>query len=163
MATFRLVGSDTIIINRAALVDFAHGEVGKITFSTDIATVKTGKNLNAIFASNASGDQATMEIRVLRGTADDVRLNSIVTTYRNDPVAFTLVSGSFSKKLGAGDGSVISDLYTFGGGVPTKNPEAISNVEGDVEQAITLYTFQFASAARIMSTAAPVVIAPAVV
>ena len=148
MSTFRLVGSDTIVINGNTLADFGHGEIGKISFGTDLATVKTGKNKNAIFAANASGDQATMEIRVLRGTPDDKTLNSIIISYKNDPIGFNLVTGTVAKKIGDGAGGISSDNFVLAGGVPTKNVEVISNVEGDVEQAISLYTFQFSAATR---------------
>ena len=148
MTVYRLVGSDTIIINARTFSDFGHGEVGKITFATDIATVKTGKTKNGIIASNASGDQATLELRLLRGGADDTDLNTLLLSYKTDPISFVLLAGSLAKKLGQGDGNVTTDLFTLSGGVFTKNPEVISNVEGDVEQAIVLYTIQFVSATR---------------
>ena len=151
MTTFRLVGNDTFILNARVLADFGHGEVGKITFSTDIATVKTGKTKNAVFASNASGDQATLEVRVLRGSDDDKFLNTQVTTYKSNPVGYTLMTGTITKKLGDGAGNIINDTFVLSGGVPSKNVEVTSNVEGDVEQAITIYTFQFASAARVIA------------
>lgn len=145
---FRLVGNDTILINGRTLADFGHGEIGKITFETAVVTVKTGKNGSAIFASNESGNQATVEIRVLRGSSDDKALNTINLQYKTDPVSFTLINGVITKKLGDGAGAITSDTFTLTGGVITKNVEVLSNIEGDVEQAISVYTMQFATAAR---------------
>jgi hypothetical protein len=46
---------------------------------------------------------------------------------------------------------VISDQFALTGGVITKNVDVVSNVEGDVEQAITVWTLQFAYAARTIA------------
>jgi hypothetical protein len=162
---FRLVGNDTIILTlpiangvRTMTDFFGHGEIGKITFGTDVVTVKTGKNGNAVFASNESGNQATMELRLLRGSPDDIALNTTLAMYKSDPAAFVLISGLISKRLGTGVGPsgsssavVISDQFALTGGVITKNVDVVSNVEGDVEQAITVWTLQFAYAARTIA------------
>jgi hypothetical protein len=154
---FRLVGADTISlsVNAAAanrvLADFGHGEIAKLTFATDIATVKTGKNGNAIFASNQSGNQANLEVKVLRGSSDDGALQSQLAAYKADPIGFVLINGTLVKKIGDGAGGISSDTFSLSGGVFTKNVEFISNVEGDVEQAISVYTLQFAFATRTLS------------
>lgn len=158
----RLTGSDTITINGVILADFPAGEIGKLTFPTDISAVKTGKNGNAVIAINESGNQATLELRVLRGGIDDKLLDTLVTLYLSDSSKFVLMTGSVAKTLGTGvgtaigvdtpvsamDGVVAVDSYALSGGVPTKKVEVVSNVEGDVEQAVAKYTFQFVRAAR---------------
>ena len=144
----RLVGNDTITINDRLIVDLPHGEVGKVSFPNDLVTVKTGKNGNAIYASNASGSQATFELKVLRGSADDAYLNEQIATYQNDPTKFNLMNATLVKMIGDGAGEVTSDTYILTGGVFTKMVEGVSNVEGDVEQAVSQYTMQFAMAPR---------------
>ena len=151
MATMRLVGNDTIILDGRTFADFGSGEIGKISFSTDIATVKTGKNGNAVFASNESGNQATLELRLLRGSSDDKTLNTKLQSYKSDSVLFVLMTGSLVKRVGDGAGKVTNDTYILSGGVFTKNVEVVSNVEGDVEQALSVYTMQFAVAPRAIA------------
>jgi len=155
----RLVGNDTIKINGKILNDFPHADIGKITFATELATVKTGKNQNAIFASNESGNQATLELKVLRGSTDDTFLNNLLILQKSDLPSFVLLTGELVKRIGRGNGtldgtsittpSVIdNDTYILTSGIFTKMPEVTSNVEGDVEQAVTTFTMQFAVATR---------------
>lgn len=159
MAVFRLTGQDTIKINARLMSDFPSGDICKVTFATDIVTVKTGKNGNAIFASNESGNQATVELRVLRGSDDDKFLNSLLSSYRNAPTRFVLMSGEMIKSLGTGksaseggaEAEVVADTYVLTGGVFTKLVEGVSNVEGEVEQAVSLYTMMFAIAPRAIA------------
>lgn len=151
MSVFRLSGQDTIKINSRLLTDFPDGDVCKVTYSTDIVTVKTGKNGNAIFASNESGQQATMELRVLRGSDDDKFLNSLISDYRNAPTKFVLMTGELIKQIGDGAGNLVADTYILSGGVFTKLVEGVSNVEGDVQQSVSMYTMQFASSPRAIA------------
>jgi hypothetical protein len=147
----RLVGNDTIKINERLITDLPDGEVGSVKFATDIATVKTGKNKNAVIASNASGEQATMELRVLRGSADDKYLNGLVSLFKSDPPSFALMNGEVIKRVGDGEGAVAGDTYVLTGGVPTKNVDVVSNVAGDVEQGVSKYTFNFVEGVRAIA------------
>ena len=159
MAVFRLTGQDTIKVSGRLMSDFPSGDVCKVTFATDIVTVKTGKNGNAIFASNETGNQATVELRVLRGSDDDKFLNSLLSAYRNAPTRFVLMSGELIKSIGTGvaataggeEAQVVADTYILSGGVFTKLVEGVSNVEGDIEQAVSLYTMMFAYAPRAIA------------
>ena len=151
MGVFKLTGNDVIKINERLFTDLPSGEVCKVSFSTDIVTVKTGKNGNAIFASNESGNQATMELRVLRGSSDDKWLNSLLLSYKNDPTKFVLMSAELIKRMGDGQGNVSNDTYILQGGAFTKLVEGVSNVEGDIEQAVSKYTMMFAIAPRAIA------------
>jgi len=152
MANFlSLYGTDTVYINKVLLTSFSTGEVAKLTFPTEIGTVKSGKDGNSIFVKNESGNQATLEVKVLRGSVDDKALNSIVVSYKSNPTLFVLVSASIVKFIGSGTGvatSTISDTYTMSNGIPTKQVEAVVNYEGDTEQALAVYTFTFSSCER---------------
>lgn len=151
MGTLSLLGSDTIKIGERILSDFGSGEVAKISYATELATVKTGKNGNTIFVQNASGFQAMLEVKVIRGSADDKALQSILTSYRSNPTAFVLQNAELAKKIGDGTGVVASDTYVLTGGIPTKQVEVTSNVEGDTEQGLSAYTFVFAVSDRAIS------------
>jgi len=151
MGTFSLVGSDTIKINLRLLADLPHGEVAKVTYTTDLVTVKTGKNGNTIFAQNASGFQATMELKLIRGSADDKFMNTELTSYRGNATGYVLIGAEIVKRIGDGLGVIGSDTYLLKGGVVSKQVEVTSNVEGDVEQALSVYSIQFAACDRVIS------------
>lgn len=151
MTTLRLVGKDTIKINERILADFGSGEIAKLTYSTDITTVKTGKNGNTIYASNESGNQVTLEVKVIKGSEDDKALNTLLTSQKSDLPAFVLMNGEVTKNLGDGLGNVSAETYLLTGGAFTKNIDTTSNVEGDTSQALASYTIQFALAPRIIS------------
>lgn len=151
MGTFSLLGSDTIKINDRLLADFGSGEVAKVSFPTDMATVKTGKNGNTIFVQNASGFQSTMEVKVIRGSADDKYLQSLVTNYKSAPTLYVLDNVEVVKQIGDGAGVITSDTYALTGGIPTKQVEGIVNVEGDTDQAISVYTWIFATNVRALT------------
>jgi hypothetical protein len=150
-SVLRLTGDDTVVLNQRVFEDFPHGEVAKLSFETDVATSKVGKNGNLIVASNASGEQASLELKVLRGSSDDAWLNNQLTIYLNAPSAYVLMAGSLVKKLGEGDGKVKSDTSVLSAGFISKHPDVVVNVEGDVEQAIATYTLKFGSAVRVIS------------
>jgi hypothetical protein len=148
MATLAVTGSDTIKIGERILADFGYGEVAKISYTTELATVKTGKNGNAIYVQNASGFQASMELKLMRGSADDKFMQSLLTLYRSNPTTFVLQNAEVVKKIGDGSGNVTADTYILTGGVPSKQVEAVVNVEGDTEQVLSVYTFVFATSDR---------------
>lgn len=150
-STKSLFGSDTIKIGDRLLADFGYGEVAKITYPTELATVKTGKNGNTIYVQNASGFQASLELKVIRGSADDKFLQSLLTLYRSEPTLFVLQNAELVKKIGDGAGAALSDTYILTGGIPTKQVEVVSNVEGDTEQGLSVYTWVFATSDRAIA------------
>lgn len=151
MGTFSLLGNDTIKIDARILSDFGSGEVAKISYATELATVKTGKNGNTIFVQNASGFQASLEVKVIRGSADDKALQSLLTSYRSNPTGYVLNNAELAKKIGDGTGIVQADTYILTGGIPTKQVEVVVNTEGDTEQAISSYTWVFAVSDRAIA------------
>lgn len=148
MASASLTGNDTIQIAGRTLVNMADGEVAKLTFPNELVAVKTGKNGNSIFNLNASGQQAELVLRVLRGSADDSFLNGLLKTMRNDLPGFTLMTGYFVKRVGDGKGNVASDTYLLGGGVFTKQVEVAENVEGGTDPAVCVYNLKFSNSDR---------------
>jgi hypothetical protein len=55
------------------------------------------------------------------------------------------------KVLGDGAGQITRDIYVLTGGVITKPVEATVNVEGDTEQAMSVYTMMFSIAPRAIA------------
>ena len=148
MNVVSLTGKDTVIINGRILNDFADGDVAKLEYPNEIVTVKKGKNGNAIYALNVAGEIVDFEIRVIRGGSDDQFLQGLLTPMQDNLPGFVLLTGELVKNAGDGQGNIIQDIYNLTGGVFTKKPGAKENVEGDVEQALVVYSMKFSDAQR---------------
>ncbi len=150
MPAVALSGNDTLSINNRVLTDFADGNVAELTFPNDIAKVKTGKNGNSIYGLDESGKQADLKIRLLRGSADDKYMNGLLQLQNNNFSGSVLMIGQLVKFIGTGisGGQLINDTYNISGGVFSKQVEAKSNVEGDTEQSVAIYTMRFSNAPR---------------
>ena len=146
-----MTGSDTIMINNRILSDLADGEVVGLTFPNSIANVKTGKNGNAIYGLNESGKQCEVKMRIIRGSADDKFLNSLLVQQQANFAGFPLMIGQFIKKIGDGTGKIAGDTYIMAGGVFDKQVEAKSNVEGETEQSVSIYSIRFSNSPRIIT------------
>lgn len=151
MSTIALSGSDTITINNHIFNDLADGNCVELTFPNDIANVKTGKNGNSIYGLNESGKQCEVKLRVIRGSVDDKFLNNLLAQQQANFAGTVLMIGQFIKKLGNGQGAITSDTYILSGGIFTKIPEAKTNVEGETEQSIAIYTLKFSNAPRAIT------------
>ena len=146
-----LTGNDTIVINNHVFDDLADGNVVELTYPNDIAAVKTGKNGNSLYALNESGRQVDVKMRVMRGSTDDKFLLGLLNAQQNDFAGFVLLAGQFVKKLGNGKGDLTADTYIVSGGVFTKQIEAKSNVEGDTEQSLSIYSMRFSNSPRVIT------------
>ena len=151
MASVSLTGNDVVMINNKILADLADQDAAVLTFANDIATLKTGKNGNAIYALNQSGQECEVKLRIIRGSSDDKFLNGLMTQQIANFSGTVLVLGEFIKKVGDGQGKVTSDTYILTGGVFTKLVEAKSNAEGDTEQSVSIYTLKFSRAPRALA------------
>lgn len=143
-----LTGNDTITLNGQILNDFADGDIGHLTFPNDIMAVKTGKNLNSLYAFNATGRQCELMLRLVRGGPDDKFINQLFNLLINNPPGFSLITGEFIKNIGDGQGNITQDIYTMTGGVIKKQPEVVENMEGDIKQAVVEWTLIFTNAPR---------------
>lgn len=151
MAFVAMSGNDTITINDYLLTGMADGNTVELTFPNEIASVKTGKNGNSIYGFNTTGQQADVKIRVLRNSADDKFLQRLLNLQNLNFAGFPLVIANFIKKIGDGAGNIASDTYVLSGGVFTKGVDGKSNVEGDTEQSVAIYTLKFANAPRALT------------
>ena len=146
-----LSGQDTLVLQGTVIQGLADGTVVEVSFPNEIATVKTGKNGNSLYAYNAAGAQADLKIRVIRGSQDDKTLNNLIIQQNSNFAGDTLISGTFTKKIGDNAGDIWNDQYILSFGIFTKNIAAKSNVDGDVEQAVAEYNLRFASAVRVIA------------
>lgn len=139
------------MINNRVFADLADGNCVELAFPNDIANVKTGKNGNSIYGLNETGKQCEVKVRVIRGSADDKFLNGLLAQQQANFAGTVLMFGSFIKKLGDGQGNITSDTYIMSGGIFTKIPEAKTNVEGESEQSVSVYTMKFSNAPRVIT------------
>jgi len=147
-ATTSLTGKDTIKINGRILNDFADGDTAVLEYPNELVGVKTGKGGNSIYAFNTMGRQCSFTLRVLRGSSDDKFLNNLLSLFENDPAVFSLMTGELVKNIGDGEGSVTADTYILSGGAFRKKTDAKENVEGDTEQAVSVYSIIFSNGGR---------------
>ena len=148
MPTSSLTGKDTVTIDGRVFEDFGDGDIATLTYPNELVSVKTGKNGNSIFAFNETGRQADVEIRVLRASPDDKFLNSKKLVMEGDFPAFTTLTGEFVKRVGDGLGGVSREIYTLSGGIFSQSVDTKANVEGDTEQALSVYRFKFTNAPK---------------
>jgi len=146
-----LQGKDTLKYNDTILSSTLDGDIGKVSFSDDIQTLKVGKNKNVVYMPNMAGYVATLELRLMRGSADDKLLNSDLSSLKQDPTTFSLIRFEFTKNYGDGAGTPKSETYVLTGGIFTKAlPDMVENVEGDVSVGLSFYTLKFANAERLI-------------
>lgn len=139
MSSVAISGKDTLQIDGRIITDFADGDMGKFTFPNDIGMMKVSKNQNAIYAKNETGAVVDGEIRLIRASGDDRYVNGRLQEWINDPASFILLAAILTKRIGDGQGNLISDVYQMNGGIFKKIPEVKTNAEGDVEQSVTVY------------------------
>ena len=150
MPSVALTGNDTVTLAGRTLADFGDGDIATLTFPNELMAVKTGKNGNSIYAFNETGKQAEVVLRVLRNSSDDKFLNRLLSLLKQNPAGFILMAGTFVKRVGNGLGFIQNDTYILSGGVFTRQVDAQSNVEGNTDQAIAVYTLMFTNAPRQM-------------
>jgi hypothetical protein len=148
MPTVSLTGQDTVFLGGRVFLDFADADNASLTFPNDISAVKTGKNGNSLYALNASGKQADLVLRLIRGSGDDLFLNYLLSVQLFDFPSMVLLNGQFVKRLGNGRGRISSDTYQCTGGIFSKQVEVKSNSEGDTEQSLSIYNLKFSNAER---------------
>ena len=148
MTTFALTGNDTVILNERVIKDMADGSIVEIAYQNDRVGVTTGKNDNTIFAENRTGSNAVLTLRVIRGSADDRWLNGLSIQQNRDLPSFTLLRGSFSKRVGNGFGEISYDTFVLIGGAFQRYPDVQENLQGETEQGSTVYQIIFAKAER---------------
>lgn len=151
MSAIAMSGNDAITINNTVLTDLADGDCVTLTFPSEIATVKTGKNGNTIYGQNQTGNNAECKLRVIRGSADDKFLNALELQQQANFQGNVNLIGTFVKTIGDGQGNISNDTYILAGGVFQKLNEAKTNVEGDATQSVAEYMIKFASAQRTLT------------
>lgn len=143
-----LTGNDTIIVGGRLLTGFGDGDVGTLAFENDQVEVVKGKNGNAVYAYNEKGSQGTLTIKLIRGCDDDLYFATQLNLMRTDFPSYVLMDGQFTKRIGQGNGGVLSDRYQALGGVVGRTPDANSSSDGKTDDGQITYIFKFADMRR---------------
>jgi hypothetical protein len=148
MTTYTITGEDTLTLDNRVFTDLADADNSTVTFPNNIVEMKTGKNKNTIYARNATGDNADMILRLIRGSSDDRFMQGKISSTQADFASTNLIAGEFVKRLGDGQGNIIRDVYTLAGGMIVKKVDGKENSDGDIEQGVAVYNLKFANAIR---------------
>lgn len=147
-----LTGRDTITIGNVTgqrvLNSLGDGDCAALTYPNNISVTKRGKDGTGIVAYNQDGNIANLTLRIIKGSDDDKILQSYIDSYHADPAGFLALSGTIVKRLGDGQGNLTREIYPLAGGVPEKNVETKTNENGDTEQVLSVYVFNFLDTER---------------
>lgn len=145
-----LTSDDTLTLFNRVFNDFADGDVSVINIPNNIVNMRTGKNQNTIYALDQSGNNADATLRFMRGSSDDIFMQSQYANMLQDFSSFVLGAGQFVKNLGDGQGNVVRDVYDLSGGIFTKQPETSSNQQGGTDQGVAIYHMKFSRLVRAL-------------
>lgn len=147
-------GQDTLQVKdfqgEFTLSDFAEGTVAELTAPNEISTVTTGYNGNGLGAHNEPGRQRQLQLRLVKASADDKRINETYELWKNRDSRFKPLEMSFTKNISHADGSVTHDTTNCYFGLPSGVPTQSIDTTGNVEQVVSVYSFTFANYKRIV-------------
>lgn len=143
-----LTGKDVIVINGRVFKNFANGSYAELAFDANLMEIKASRDGNTVYALNENGRIAELKLRLLLGSSDDKYLNSLLAAMKSDSAGFILMAGSFTKRVGDGQGNSNLVVYQCIGGAFSKMPMAKSNAEGDTDQSVVEWSIKFGNADR---------------
>lgn len=132
------------------LSDFADGTVAELAAPNELSSMTTGYNGNSLGAHNEPGRQRELSLRVVKGSTDDKRFNENYNLWKNRDLRFRPLSMTFTKNVAHEDGSVTNDKVTCYFGLPTGQPVQMSDMAGNTEQVVSVYTIRFGNSERSM-------------
>ena len=138
-----LVGRDTLVINGRVIHDFAHGVYANLTFEASLLNMQISKDGNVLLQQNLQGEKAKLSLRLAVGSFDDQYLSGLLQAWINDPASFSLISGSFAKRVGDGQGGVKNVVYQLAAGAFTKIPSANADTDGGEAMSVAEYEMFF--------------------
>lgn len=148
MPSVSLTGNDIVKVGARTLFDFADADNATLTYPNEIAALKTGKNGNSIYAFNTTGAQVDLVLRIMRASSDDKYLNGLLSVMKANFATFILLPAQITKVVGNGLGFTNKDTYILSGGIFVRQVDALSNVEGNTDQSISVYTLRFSNSTR---------------
>lgn len=143
MSETSLTGQDTVQIDGRIITALADGTPFDLTFPNDFGTMKIGKNGNTIYAKNTMGLLADVALRVLIGSSDDQYLLGRMAQWYQDESLFVLMTATFVKRVGDGQGNYQSKIFQCTGGYFKRQVDTKTVAEGDTDQSVQTYHMQF--------------------
>lgn len=143
-------GQDIIKYKDRILNDFANGDVAIITYPNELHGMANGKNGNAMAAHNEQGNQAELQLRVIKGSPDDKYLNSEVIAWKTHSPNFTPANAELTKVISV-DNGLTNEVTSLGFLIPSANIETKTNTDGDTEQVVSVYRFRAGRSERALS------------
>lgn len=153
MATF-LPQEISFVFNGRPLTNFADLSIIDLQPTDDTGTMKIAADGSAIFAPNIQSEQHTLNFRLVKGSADDIFINSAkksvaISGGLKSGTAFSNVS--IVRPLSREDGTIIRETVICTGGVFYQNVAITINLEGDTESLVTPYNMLFRKIERILT------------
>lgn len=145
-----VAGNDVLIINGTVITGHADGDAYKLEPQGPISQYKISKDGNSIVALQYTGILCKLTVRLVRDCPDDQVLNALLQSWIASPNTFSLMDATYVKSTGDGKGNVTDEVYSLAGGVFETIPGATTNMDGNTEQSVTVYTLWFRNDARLM-------------
>jgi hypothetical protein len=120
--------------------DFANGKYLTLEFANPRSTREMGRG-GSIITKNSNASQATLTVRLIKGSPDDVFLLGTASDYDRSPETFVLMAGSASLRFGDGSGEVTTENYSLSEGSFTNQPGFSTDSASDAEDGIAVWTF----------------------
>lgn len=145
-----VAGNDVLIINGVIITGHADGDAFKLEPQGPISQYKISKDGNSILALQNTGILCKLTVRLVRDCLDDRTLNGLLQSWIASPNTFVLLDATYVKSTGDGKGNVTDEVYSLSGGTFETIPSATTNMDGNTEQSVTVYTLWFRNDARLM-------------
>lgn len=143
MPVVSATGKDSLILNGTVITGLADANSVDITPVADVVNIKRGKDGNTMYAKNEEGNRVSMTIRLALGCVDDKNLDALLASWRASSSDFILMTGSFYKRTGDGQGGIQTLVYQLKGGVPKGIPQVLTSAEGNVDQSVRVWTIMW--------------------
>jgi hypothetical protein len=156
MSNLSFTGNDSIVGSTSfapawVFKYFPFGVVFDVTFPNDVWKVHVGKNGNTVYAYDNSGGMAKGVIRVMKGSADDGFLESLVAISAIDPPSTQALTIYIVKRYGGGSISQAFEEVICQNGVISKLVPVKSDADGDPEQSVATYEMIFSGVTRLIA------------
>lgn len=132
------------------LTDFADGTVAQLTAPNELSNMTTGYNGNSLAAHNEPGRQRALALRLVKGSSDDKRFNLNYNLWKNHDIRYKPLEMEFTKQIAHSDGSITNDKVTCFFGNPGAQPEQTTDVAGNTDQVVSVYSIKFGNSERSM-------------
>lgn len=155
---YNITANDTLIISgmfngslvQQTFTTLSDKSTVHLEFANDLANGTVGKNGNGIIAANKKGSMSEMTLRPLMANADDNFLLAQLAQWTANPTAFVVLTGSFVKNFGDGQGNQVRKSYVLNGGFVQKHTDLTENVEGETDQAVSVYKLRWLNAVPVI-------------